>query len=78
MLREEEEAFPVITQFCYVYEDSVNAKVKNNISGVLINCQLTRGVVLGKCAVHKTQFKINLLLSYPTRVTITNMISVLF
>lgn len=52
MLREE--AFPVITWFCYVYEDSVNAEVKNNILGVVISCQLTRGVALGKCVVHKT------------------------
>lgn len=51
MLREE--VFPVITWFYYVYEDSVNAEVKNNTLGILISCQLTRGVALGKCAVHK-------------------------
>jgi len=40
MLREE--AFPVITWFCYMCEDSVNVEMKNNILGSLISCQLTR------------------------------------
>lgn len=52
MLREE--AFCVITWFCYVYEDSVNLEENNNILGFLIGCQLTRGVALDKCAAHKT------------------------
>ena len=52
MLRKE--AFPVITWSCYVYADSVNVEVKNNIMGFLMSCQLTREVALDKCAVHKT------------------------
>lgn len=74
MLREE--TFPVFSWFCYVYEDSVNVEVKDDVLGFLTSCQLITGLALDKCAMCKTLFKMKLLLGCPTGLIIMYMVDI--
>lgn len=74
----EEETFPAFTWFCYMYEDSVNVEVRNDVLGFQTSRQLTTGVALDKCAMCRTLFKMKLLLGCPTGLIIMNMVAILF